>query len=132
MQNGVGDYMDAFNFHVYSRLEEYPSIVAEKREFLTRYGQEHKPMWLTENGLRVEGEGKEDPIVPGSNLWEHDPQQELMQAELMVKANVLMHALGVDKNFFFVFPPYNEQGEQGLDFTGPIQLNCPTQHLQPQ
>lgn len=110
MQNGVGDYMDAFNFHVYSRLEEYPSIVAEKREFLTRYGQEHKPMWLTENGLRVEGEGKEDPIVPGSNLWEHDPQQELMQAELMVKANVLMHALGVDKNFFFVFPPYNEQG----------------------
>lgn len=67
-------------------------------------------MWVTENGLRVEGEGKEEPIVPGSNLWEHDPKQELMQAELVVKANVLMQALGVDKNFFFVFPPYNEQG----------------------
>ncbi len=110
MQNGVGDYMDSFNFHVYAQLDQYQKIVEEKRQFLSRHGQEAKPMWVTENGLRVEGTGKEDPIVPGGTLREHDREQELAQAELMVKAQITMQALGVARDFSFVFPPYNEGG----------------------
>mgnify|MGYP000966781466 CR=1 FL=1 len=110
MESGAGAYMDAFNFHVYSQLDKYQEIVEGKREFLSRFGLGSKPMWVTENGLGVEGAGKEDPIAPGSNLREHDREQELAQAELLLKAQLTMQSLGVDRDFFFVVPPYNEQG----------------------
>ena len=109
LQNGVGDYMDVFNFHFYGPLEEYQQTVESKRQFLARY-LASKPMWVTENGLAAEGTGKEEPIVPGSDLREHDSRQELAQAELMIKSQITMQSLGVERDFSFVFPPYNEQG----------------------
>jgi len=110
MENGAGDYFDTHNFHVYQPpVEQYDLIAGEERKLLVRHGIGHKPMWVTENGQAHEGSGLAEPIIPGSDMREHNDQQERDQAEFIVKSQVSMHAAGVARDFFFVFKPYNEQ-----------------------
>ncbi|OQA01139.1 MAG: hypothetical protein BWY71_00483 [Planctomycetes bacterium ADurb.Bin412] len=108
MENGAGEYFDTYNFHVYKTVGEFQGIVAEKREFLKRFGLDEKPMWVTENGCVTEGTARRDPILPGTRLREHDTQQEHMQADYLIQAQVTFQRLGVARDFFFVFKPYNE------------------------
>lgn len=109
-ENGIGDHFDKFNYHIYKQVHEFAPLVASVTNVLAKYGCADKPMWITENGLRHEGPAKEDPIVPNNPNREHNAEQERMQAELLAKAMVLMQSLGVERDFFFVFPPYNETG----------------------
>ncbi len=104
MENGVADYFDIFNRHIYEPLCHYPRYIRETRDFLRRYGVEDKPVWVTENGTRAEGPGKGGK----DSAREHSPEQEMLQAEFVVKSQLILQSLGVAKNFTFVLPPYNE------------------------
>ncbi|MBS1369467.1 MAG: hypothetical protein HPZ91_05860 [Lentisphaeria bacterium] len=108
MENGAGGYFDIFNIHTYATLKEYPSLLGKIRAHLARHGVSDRPLWFTENGCRMEGSGTKDSHMAG--IRAHSPEQEMVVAEFLPKMMVIMQSLGVDRDFFFVLPPYNEQG----------------------
>lgn len=106
MANDAGLYFDVYNFHTYKGLQEYPELVTGIRDFLTKFGLESKPIWVTENGTNVEGAAEGQSMVAGYKA--HTLRQELIVAEFVVKAQVLMRSLGIARTFSFVLPPYDE------------------------
>ncbi len=104
MANGVAAYFDIFNIHCYEPLQKYPELVGGARKLLKDYGVGAMPVWVTENGTRAEGPGKQRD----QNRKEHSAGQEMIQAEFAVKSQVLMQSLGIARTFTFVLPPYNE------------------------
>jgi hypothetical protein len=108
-ENGVAAYFDAFNFHIYRELHMYDDLMADVTNFLGRYGAADKELWVTENGLAHEGGGKMKPLVSGRTEVEHDDDQERLHAEHLVKGMVMAVTRGVTRDFWFVFPPYNER-----------------------
>jgi hypothetical protein len=109
LQNGAGDFFDAYNFHTYVSAGALNQVISEKQALLKKYGLSTKPLWLTEIGLQNEGIGGDPANVPGQNLREHDAAQEMEQARFMVYSMITGQARGLARLFFFVLPPYNEQ-----------------------
>lgn len=101
-------YGDAFNVHTYRHLSGYPEMVAQIREFLKAQGAPDMPVWFSEFGTHSEGSGEVDCYLSG--LKEHSEDQELIVAEFIPKANILLQQSGVDKSFLFLLPGYNEGG----------------------
>ena len=108
MENGAGEYFDIFNFHIYRAICEYPDMLENVRKFMARHGIPDRPVWVTENGCTMEGSGAENSFLPG--LKAHSPEQEMLIAEYIPKAMITLQFLGVDRDFLFVLPPYNELG----------------------
>ena len=106
MENDLGNYMDIFAVHTYNPLHDFPKIIQNVRTFMKRHRIEGLPLWYTENGSRAEGNGRLDSYMPG--LKAHDPDQELLVAEYLPKSMIYLQSMGVDRNFFFVLCPYNE------------------------
>jgi len=110
MENDLGDYMDIFAVHTYHPLRDFPKIMQNVRKFMKRHRIEGLPLWYTENGSRAEGNGLLDSYMPG--LKAHNPDQELLVAEYLPKSMIYLQSMGVDRNFFFVFCPYNEDSNR--------------------
>lgn len=108
MENGGGNYFDIFNIHSYVPLKEYSSTIKKVRTLLARHNIAERPIWVTENGCRMEGSGKIASCMAG--IRAHSSEQEMIVAEFIPKMMILMQSLGVDRDFFFVLPPYNEYG----------------------
>ncbi len=108
MQNGAADYFDIFNFHSYRPISDFPEVLKNVKEHMKRHGIESYPIWMTENGSAMEGGGAAESFIPG--LKAHSPEQEMMIAEYIPKMMTTMQSLGVTRDFFFVLPPYSEQG----------------------
>ncbi|MDI9400749.1 MAG: hypothetical protein QM428_02300 [Verrucomicrobiota bacterium] len=107
MENDLGNYMDIFAVHTYYPLHDFPGIMQNVRKFMKKYEIAEMPLWFTENGSHAEGHGRQDSYMPG--LKAHSPEQELLVAEYLPKSMIYLQSMGVDRNFFFVFCPYNEQ-----------------------
>lgn len=105
--NDLGYYTDAFNLHVYGRLADYPKVFAGVWKFLEGHGLGDLAIWITESGTHQEGRAIQDGVMAGFKA--HSPRQELLQAEIAAKSQFLMMMAGVSKDYFFCFPPYNEQ-----------------------
>ncbi len=106
-QNDAAKYCDIMNFHTYAYIDQYPTIFAELRDFQQRQGIGDRVVWVTESGVTCEGEGTADSVRKG--LKAHSPEQELEQAEFYVKSQIALMNEGVERNYYFVFPPYNER-----------------------
>ncbi|MBI4976831.1 MAG: hypothetical protein HZC28_05080 [Spirochaetes bacterium] len=109
LENGTRDYFDIMNYHIYKKLHEIAPAVETVTNFLMRHGIPGKPMWVTENGIGHEGFGKRRPLISNSSAAEYDDDQERLHAEHLTKSMVILQSLGVARDFFFVFPPYNEK-----------------------
>ena len=107
MMNGMKDYFDIFNIHTYEPLKDFPKLLDGIRAYLKRHGIADRPIWFTENGSAAEGPGRADSYIAG--IKAHSPEQELLVAEYLPKMMIYMQSLGVDRDFFFVLPPYSEQ-----------------------
>jgi len=107
-ENGMGDYVDVFNYHTYANFSEYRSVVSGMDAIKEKYGMAKIPTWITEAGSNYEGPGKLDSCMPDKRK-EHDLEQELILAEFTPKAQILLQAQGADKIFHFVMPAYNER-----------------------
>lgn len=107
MDNGLPDYIDIFNIHTYSPLKDYPELLDGIHAYLKRYGMVNRPIWFTENGSRAEGPARSDSYMTG--IKAHSPEQELLVAEYLPKAMIYLQSMGVDRDFFFLLSPYNEQ-----------------------
>lgn len=110
MKNELSDYTDIFNIHLYSPCERYPALLEETGRWMNSGNMRSAEIWITENGTYVEGKAASAPagVVPG--VFAHSPEQEMLQAEFMVKAQLKLQSLGVRRTFAFVLPPYNERG----------------------
>ena len=105
-KNDYAQYGDLLNVHTYRSLKGYPEMIADIRETLKRSGAENMPVWFTEFGTHQEGAGTIDSYLSG--LKEHSEEQELIVAEFIPKANIILQHLGVEKNFLFMLLPNNE------------------------
>ena len=106
--NDAAKYADAFNFHTYVPLCDYPAVFGELRRFMQKTGIGGRAVWLTESGTNLEGHSDADGARPG--LKAHSPAQELIQAEFYAKSQIALQMQGVSRNYFFVFGAYNEAG----------------------
>ncbi len=106
LKSGIGEYIDAFNYHVYSSLSDYPWTISRLRSEMAKHGLGHMPVWLTENGTNVDGNAACRSYRPGTMV--HSFRQELQVAEFVPKSQLLMQSLGVERDFFFVMTPYWE------------------------
>ncbi|MDQ0289214.1 hypothetical protein [Oligosphaera ethanolica] len=106
--NDIAKYTDLMNFHTYAGLASYPNIFAEMRQFMADHGIADRPLWITECGTNAEGPATADSGK--DKLKKHSPDQEMVLAEFLPKSQILLMLEGVARNYYFVFPPYNERG----------------------
>jgi len=105
--NGMADYFDIFNGHIYEPLFKYDETITGIKQKMKEYGIADKPLFITENGTHQEGRCTTAvPYRPG--VKEHAPEQNLVVAEFVPKSQILLQSMGIAKDFFFVLPPYNE------------------------
>ena len=108
LDNDLAEYFDIFNYHTYTVLSDYPSLVGELRKILAAHGVAEMPIWFTEVGTYSEGSARN--VSPLPDKKEHDRNQERLVAEFLPKSLVLFQSLGVSRIFPFVMPPFNEAG----------------------
>lgn len=106
LDNGTADYMDIFNVHLYDSLGEFTSQIREIQKFQQVNNISSRPLWITENGCRIEGSGRAASFM--EQYKAHDVDQELIVAEFLPKSMILLQSLGVDRDYFFVLPPFSE------------------------
>ncbi len=106
---GMKGFFDVYNVHKYGAPDTYAGHFARLRNFLARYGLEQCEMWVTENGTSAEGYAMQP--VPGMDpkIRTHSYDQELLWAEFIPKAQIVMQSLGVRRTFTFTLASFNEQ-----------------------
>ncbi len=97
LDNGVADYLDIWNYHIYADPSAYAGRAADWRRSLAAYGVD-KPLWVTEAGDRVPGP---------EGVLTADSQRH--QAAFVSRAFAQAMAAGVDRHYWFIFPFYREQ-----------------------
>ncbi|MGI5922374.1 MAG: hypothetical protein ACOX9E_00350 [Lentisphaeria bacterium] len=105
--NDMGKFSDIINYHTYTPLSNYPNLMRSIREFRAEQGLEQRAIWFTEHGTNSEGHSEADGVRKG--LKAHSPEQELIMTEFFPKSQILMMMEGVSRDYYFVFPPYNER-----------------------
>lgn len=100
---GIAEYYDIFNWHTYSRPQDYPAILQGYTDMLLRHDCADRPIWLTEAGIR---------LVATEPDGELNADDERRQAEFVPKSFAWSLAAGTDNHFFFVYPYYLERGVQ--------------------
>ncbi|MDH7571283.1 MAG: hypothetical protein QHJ73_17030, partial [Armatimonadota bacterium] len=108
LQNGVGHYLDVWNYHIYADPSAYAARTRGYRDLLRRWGVD-VPFWVTEAGDRVRG--------PQGIL---SRESRVHQAAFVSRAFAQALAAGVQRHFWFVFPFYRE-GEVGWGVFEPDQ-----------
>lgn len=104
-ENGIGDYFDIFNWHIYDVPSNYPRTLQAYRQLLAEHGLGDRLAWLTEAGIRLPGtEGASKRILSEEN--------QRKQCQFVPMSVVMSLAAGNDKHFFFVLPDYLENGIQ--------------------
>ena len=59
--NDAAKFCDAFNYHTYSPLAQYPSLVAPIHRLQERHGVGDRAIWVTESGTYLDGPGEMEP-----------------------------------------------------------------------
>ena len=106
-RNGISQYADAMNFHVYCSPAFYGARLGELRRFMGDFGVGDMAILLSECGTNQEGDATEDG--PREGLKMHSRLQEAVQEEFAVKSQILSRMEGVLRNYFFVFGAFNER-----------------------
>ncbi|MHB1459990.1 MAG: glycoside hydrolase 5 family protein [Armatimonadota bacterium] len=104
-QNGVGEYYDVFNWHLYNTPESLPESLAAYRNQLAEFKLNGRPSWISEAGIRLTGSEGD-----GKRLLNDDKQR--LQCQFIPQSAVMSLVAGNDKHFFFVLPDYLENGVQ--------------------
>ncbi len=95
--NEVLDSCDVFSFHTYCHAPVMQNVCSQFCAWLTKIGQEWKPIWITECGR---------PWPKGTNRANKD--RDLESAIDIVQKGVIAKAMGIDAYFPFVYAFYEE------------------------
>lgn len=107
LENGLTPYFDIFNYHTYTGFGNIPFLMNKIRDLLRKNGAGNVAVWFTENNTQAEGPGRADSVRPGFKA--HDAEQEMLVAESIPKAQILLQSFGVSRIFFFQLCAFNEQ-----------------------
>ncbi len=107
LQNDLVEYFDLFNFHIYGPLNTYAGNIDDWKAELKKYGVANMPLWVTENGTNAEGVALEKNADNTNKALSAD--QEMIWAEFVPKAQILLQSLGVERTFTFVLPQVHER-----------------------
>jgi len=96
-QNGLLEVVDGFSFHTYSWALDMENLVARYRDWLTKYGKETMPLWLTECG----------------RSWKKGPNRPEITEDWTSAIDITMKGVearccGIARYFPFVYPYYEE------------------------
>lgn len=106
--NDLKYYGDVFNLHLYRAPAQFTESFGDLHRFMARAGIGGRAVWITENGMDLEGAARDASCVKG--VWQHSAAQELLQAEYYPKAQVAMLMGGISRGYFFFFGSYHERG----------------------
>ena len=105
LEQGIADYYDIFNWHIYAPPPSYPGALAAYTALLDKHKVGDRPIWLSEAGIHLMGtEG------PGRSLLNEGQQH--LQCQFAAPSALMSLISGTDKHFFFVLPSYLENGVQ--------------------
>ena len=105
LEQGIADYYDIFNWHIYAPPPSYPGALASYLGLLDKHHVADRPVWLSEAGIHLMGtEG------PGRSLLNEGQQH--LQCQFTAPSAMMSLIAGTDKHFFFVLPHYLENGVQ--------------------
>jgi len=104
-ENGIGEYFDIFNWHIYDLPSNYPRTLQAYRQLLAEHGLDDRLAWLTEAGIGLPG-------TEGANKRILSEENQRRQYQFVPVSAVMSLAAGNDKHFFFVLPDYLENGIQ--------------------
>ncbi|GAB4317728.1 MAG: hypothetical protein Kow0059_10920 [Candidatus Sumerlaeia bacterium] len=103
-QLGCRDYFDVFDYHYYRNgppEKVVPRELAEIRALMARYGDEDKPIWISEFGVAA-------PIKNKTTSYD-------LQASLVVRNHLVALAEGVEKLFYFDLQNWNDTPGESWD-----------------
>lgn len=106
--NDMAKYIDIFNIHNYSQLQDYDAFNARIHAFLEKRGIGDYPILITESGCVNEGEATLPTDVDRCKA--HTPEQEMIVADFIPKAQIKRQFGGVWRNHFFIFASFHERG----------------------
>ncbi|MDD3154793.1 MAG: hypothetical protein PHS41_07990, partial [Victivallaceae bacterium] len=106
VQNMVPFYADAWNYHCYSSIREYPACFRRMRSMLAKTGKKSMPIAITELGTHAEGLCKADS-ADGKNKA-HSPEQEFALTQFHTKAQIVLRQEGIWSAYAFLLLPYHE------------------------
>jgi len=98
-RNGLLDCIDTFSFHTYGHAPQMEGLIGRYRSWLADHKREAMPLWLTECGRPW----KRGPDRPPAD------QDAASALDIVMKA-VEARAGGVARYFAFVYPYYEERG----------------------
>ncbi len=96
-ENEIGDYVDAYNHHLYQPPDRHPRVAQWHFDLADRFGLGRLPFWVTEAGIHL----------PDAGGRLRDPDR-WRQADFVAKSYARSLMAGVDRHFFFIFPYYKE------------------------
>jgi len=106
--NDMAKYIDIFNIHHYGNLDSYDAFDARIHAFLAKRGIGDYPILITESGCEAEGEATIPTDVDRCKAL--TPEQEMIVADFIPKAQIKRQFGGVWRNHFFVFASFHERG----------------------
>lgn len=106
--NDMAKYIDIFNIHHYGNLSTYDAFDARIHAFLEKRGIGDMPILITESGCDYEGEATLPTDV--SRCKAHTPEQEMVVADFIPKAQIKRQFGGIWRNHFFIFASFHERG----------------------
>lgn len=96
LREGIGPVVDGFAIHLYCTDEELVKEVQTYKDMFARYGQGHKPIWVTETGYK--SSVIHDTPQAEQATW-YDALQ--IQSQEVVKRNVLLNHQGIPHTFWY-------------------------------
>lgn len=105
--NDIAKYTDIYNFHTYNPPSTYHNLYKNMYELFEKFNMKGRAIWSTESGTNLEGHSDGDGVRKG--LKAHSPEQEMILAEFFPKSQIAHMVNGCVRNYYFVFPPYNER-----------------------
>ena len=106
--NDLAKYIDIFNIHNYGSLGEYDAFNARIHRFLEKRGVGDMPILVTESGCEAEGEASLPTDTPRCKA--QSPEQEMVVADFIPKAQIKRQFGGIWRNHFFIFASFHERG----------------------
>lgn len=106
--NDMAKYIDIFNIHHYGNLDAYDAFDARIHAFLEKRGIGDMPILITESGCDYEGEATLPTDVDRCKA--HTPEQEMIVADFIPKAQIKRQFGGIWRNHFFIFASFHERG----------------------
>lgn len=106
--NDLACYGDVFNLHIYLAPAKFKDSFSNLHGFMEKAGIGGREVWITENGMDLEGPAADPSAVQG--VLQHSKAQEMLQAEYYPKSQIAMMMGGISRGYFFFFGSFHERG----------------------